>query len=288
MGRLFLWRGRRVSLVAVIVLGITGWLAYAVGTTGAAGLVAYPDSIAVLGHSGATGESSDPKRPHVEVRANSWATGTNPAVNSVYLRILAKNPRIKGHNLNLAQGGATVSRLLGQAQVAVQERPLPELILVQIMDNDIVCPAAAGDYGSFHAGLRRALQTLTAGAPHSTIFLVSQFGSPGTYARAFPPSERLTIGGGTRPCDFIDPSGNIVPAKVRTLDRAIHGYENELRATCAQFEQCRYDGGAFGRVIDKRQYISATDPNHLSIRGHAKAAAVAWTALQRAGIIPHG
>jgi hypothetical protein len=72
----------------------------------------YPDSIVVIGHSGATGEDSDPTQPHVEIRANSWATGTNPAVHSVYQRIVANNPAIRGHNFNLDQGGATVEQLL--------------------------------------------------------------------------------------------------------------------------------------------------------------------------------
>ena len=53
----------------------------------------YPSSIAVLGHSNATGEDSDPAQPHAVITANSWATGTNPAVNSIYRRILAKTPR---------------------------------------------------------------------------------------------------------------------------------------------------------------------------------------------------
>jgi hypothetical protein len=56
----------------------------------------------VLGHSGATGENSDPSKPRVEVRANSWATGTNPVVKSLYLRILAKNTAIQSHAVNLA------------------------------------------------------------------------------------------------------------------------------------------------------------------------------------------
>src|SRR3954454_11786639 len=43
----------------------------------------YPNSIAVLGHSGSTGENSDPDQPGVEVRENSWATGSNPEVNSL-------------------------------------------------------------------------------------------------------------------------------------------------------------------------------------------------------------
>jgi len=37
-----------------------------------------PDAIVVLGHSGSTGESSDPDQPGVEVRENSWVTGTTP------------------------------------------------------------------------------------------------------------------------------------------------------------------------------------------------------------------
>ena len=103
--------------------------------------VGYPSSIAVLGHSGATGESSDPKKPlHYEARENSWATGTNPAVKSLYLRLLAVNPTIEGHNFNLAQGGADVRQLYKQATVAVPKlSPRPDLFVIQIMDNDIRC-----------------------------------------------------------------------------------------------------------------------------------------------------
>ena len=139
--------------------------------------VGYPSSIAVLGHSGATGENSDPTQPGVEVRANSWATGTNPAVNSVYLRILAKNPAIKGHNVNLARGSATVHVLVRQAQRAVALEPKPDLILIQIMDADMVCPAKASDYAAFRSTFVSALKLLAQGAPESSIFVVSQFGS---------------------------------------------------------------------------------------------------------------
>jgi hypothetical protein len=48
---------------------------------------------------------------------------------------------------------------------------------------------------------------------------------------------------------------------------------------------CRYDGGAFGRVVERPEYIS-WDVIHLSAEGQAKAAAVAWAALKRAGISP--
>jgi TolB protein len=240
--------------------------------------------MAVLGHSGATGENSDPRRPRVEVRANSWATGTNPAVNSVYLRILAKNPEVRGHNFNLAQGGATVQRLALQADHAVSLQPQPGLFVVQIMDNDMVCPASARDYAAFRSAFVSALSVLAKGAPESRIFVVSQFGSPGTSARSLTRAERRTFGG-TSPCDFVDPNGRIVPRKVARLEKVIHGYETELQAGCERFSQCRYDGGAFGRIVDKREYVSS-DLNHFSIKGHAKAAAVAWEAMKRAGLVP--
>ena len=37
------------------------------------------------------------------MRANNWVTGTNPAVHSFYERILAANPKIRGHAQNVAE-----------------------------------------------------------------------------------------------------------------------------------------------------------------------------------------
>ena len=76
-----------------------------------------------------------------------------------------------------------------------------------------------------------------------------------------------------------------MPKKVARLDKVIHGYETQLQAGCTRFGRCRYDDGAFGRIVDKRAYISS-DLNHFSIKGHAKAAAVAWAAMNRAGLVP--
>jgi hypothetical protein len=227
----------------------------------------YPGSMAVLGHSNATGEDSDPAQPHVAIRANSWATGTNPAVNSIYLRILAKNPAIKGHNHNLAQPGATVDDLLVQARRAVGLKPEPGLFLVQIMDADIVCPATSRDYAAFRSKLITALGVLARGAPHVRIFVVSQWGSPATYWQALSPAQRLQFvagdqgGGGTGPCAFIDPRGRLVPKEAARLDTIIHGYEAQLAAGCRRIPRCSYDGGAFGRQVDKNEYISE-DLNH--------------------------
>ena len=80
-------------------------------------------------------------------------------------------------------------------------------------------------------------------------------------------------------------SVGIAKKPLARLEHVIHSYEAQLAAACKQFGACRYDGGAFGRAVDKREYITE-DLNHFSVRGHAEAAAIAWAALKRAGLIP--
>ncbi len=271
-----------------VALGVSSVaLASAASLAVAAPSSSYPNSIAVLGHSGATGYDSDPARPRVDVGANSWATGTNPTVNSLYQRLLALNPRIKGHNLNLAQDGARVGTLLKQAQRAAKLIPRPEFVVVQILDNDIRCDGSVEPTPMFQATLETALGVLTAGAPKTRVFVVSQFGSPKTYVGALTATQRVRAGGGSGPCDIIDAAGKLIPKRVSYLEHVIHGYEAALAAGCKHIPNCYYDGGAFGRAVDRPEYISE-DTNHFSIRGHAKAAAVAWAAMKESGIFAAG
>jgi hypothetical protein len=249
----------------------------------------YPNAMAVLGHSGATGESSDPSKPlHYEARENSWATGTNPAVKSLYLRLLTVNPKIEGHNFNLAQGGADVNGLYKQATIAVPKlQPRPDLFVIQILDNDIRCDGTdQKNFLKFRGTLTKALKALAKRAPAAHIFVVSQFGSPTTALATTTRAQRRQFGGGSGPCDAVDASGRIIPERLAYLESVIHGYEAALASACKQVTRCRYDGGAFGRIVDRTEYVSARDPNHFSIKGHAKAASVAWAAMRRTGVIP--
>ena len=50
---------------------------------------ANPVGVIAIGHSGLTGEGSDPSRPGQVALENSWATGTSPQVNSIYRRLVA-------------------------------------------------------------------------------------------------------------------------------------------------------------------------------------------------------
>ena len=244
----------------------------------------YPDSIVVIGHSGATGEDSNPAQPHVEIRANSWATGTNPAVHSVYQRILAKNPGIREHNFDLAQGGANVDQLLDQARNAVQLTPKPQLVLIQTIDSDMGCPAHPADYASFRAKLRAVLQLLTRGLPQAKLFIASQLGMPTTEWQTYTLAERQQVGG-TGPCDYLNPQGKVVASRLARLVRIIRGYEAQVKKACAQAPRCSFDGPIYTRQVHRRKYVSE-DLNHLSVAGHAWAARVAWAAMRHTGVVP--
>ena len=244
----------------------------------------YPDSIVAIGHSGATGEDSDPAQPHVEIRANSWATGTNPAVHSVYQRILAKNPAIREHNFNLDQGGANVDQLLDQARNAVQLKPKPQLVLIQTIDNDMACPAHAADYASYRAKLVSVLQVLAHGLPQAKMFIASQLGMPTTEWKTYTLAERRQAGG-TGPCDYLNPQGKVVSSKLARLVRIIRGYEAQVKAACAKVPHCSFDAPLYARQVHRRKYVSE-DLNHLSIAGHAWAARVAWAAMRHTGVVP--
>lgn len=292
MRRLWLLAGLTIVATVATLVGCgasdskSSTPADATGSSGAADrwTKGYPNSIAVLGHSGSTGEGSDPNQPGVEIRENSWATGGNPNVNSVYLRILAHNPAIKGHRDNYARGGADVRALAEEATLLLHNDPKPALILIQIMDNDITCPVEPASLGDFRARLTATVKKLAQQAPHSRQFVISQFGSVQTYAESLTRAERASQGG-AGPCDFMTPTGKIAPMKVARAERAIHAYEGALKSACAVVRRCTYDGGAFGRIVDRREYVTS-DLNHLSVTGHAKAAAVVWAAMRRTGVLP--
>ncbi len=84
---------------------------------------------------------------------------------------------------------------------------------------------------------------------------------------------------------LLDPQGRLVSKEAAQLEKIIHGYTAQLETGCRLVAQCRYDGGAFGRVVNKRAYWDG-GVDHLSIKGHAKAAAVACAAMKRAGLVP--
>ena len=244
---------------------------------------AYPNSIAVLGHEGATGFGTNPGQPFQHVRSSSWATGTNTAVNSVYARILARSPSIRNRNFNFAEDGATVKDLEGQVRKALALKTKPELVLVQIMDHDIECDGQdATRYQAFGTELTAALQRLSAGLPRARIFVISRWGTLASYVAAV---DSLGLGArlmhaGKGPCSIWAPgTGRLVPEHLAYVKRTLDGFHRQLAAACARVATCRYDGGAARRIRLTADDLSRARLQHLSISGQAKLAAAVWSAL---------
>lgn len=241
----------------------------------------FPNAVVVLGHSGTTGAESDPSSPGSDARRNSWATGDNPAVNSIYTRLLALNPAVAGHQTNLGVDGTNADALDGQVDLALALTPLPDLFMIQEVDNDMKCDGTdRQNYPHFAQSMSAVLARITAKAPKATILLVSS--PPGTVENYGRIVSGFAIGKagntGTGPCDLFSPSGEAVPAHWRYQDQVIRRYQAQLDTVCKRFPTCRYDGGALYRMVIAAEDL-AHDGMHLSISGHRKQAALEWQVL---------
>lgn len=240
--------------------------------------------IVALGHSALTGENSSDTSPGRAAYANSWATGASPAVNSIYLRLLAVRPDTKGHVANEAVGGAVASSLPEQANSALRKVTKPQLVIIETIDNDIRCDGTDQTHiPELGASVAEALKVITAASPNSKILLVGQFGRPdATYIEqlvAAHPELKPSMQG-TGPCDSFDPSGNINQQGIATLTGIIDAYEAEENRVCAQVPQCANDGGVRKQWVDHLDWYSS-DFGHLNVTGLAHVAEQLWPVVQQ-------
>ena len=272
-----------------LLIALTALAAVPLASATAHHAATYPNSIAVLGTPTAAGWGSDPAHSFQDAWQNSWATGTNPAVNSVYSRILALNPAIKGHNITLSSGqvapeaaGHELDDFDAQVHRALQLKAKPDLVLVQVIDRAMKCDGTTErDFADYGSRFTAALQTLSQGLPNARIFVISQWGSFATYVKylkALDTGHRLK-NAGKKPCQLVaSPSGEVVASRVAYAKSIVTGEEAQLKAACANVPNCRYDDGAAQRIalvpadVSDFQYTP-------TIQGQAKLAAAEWNML---------
>lgn len=143
-------REARAVQVSAIVLAGAAVLLTSCGGGGPTGAAPTPSSgqttppdmrtigLIALGHSALTGYKSLPASDR-DTRENSWVTGTNPAVDSLYLRLIKLEPSVEGHVANDGIDGSTADALLSEAQSGLTLVPHPQLVIIQTIDNDIRC-----------------------------------------------------------------------------------------------------------------------------------------------------
>src|SRR5689334_13741318 len=157
--------GRRTAWWLAIAAAV---LAALPGVARAAGL---PGSMSALGDSLPRGWGSGGQL--ADNLAGSWATGTDPTVNSHYTRLLARTTAISGQAGNYAVVGATMNDTFTQAAAAVTQGA--EYVLIMAGTNDVCTQTTAQmtSVANFSSQLPATLNRLTTSLPGVRTFVAS-------------------------------------------------------------------------------------------------------------------
>ena len=271
----------RLFALLAVILGLI-----AAHSPSATAAVVYPNSMASTGDS-ITRAFNTGSDPFLDAPSNSWSTGTNSTVQSMYLRILAQNPAISGQNYNMARTGAKVADL--PDMVSAINWLQVDYVTILIGAND-VCTSNESSMTSvdaFRASFQTSLQRLASGTPKARIYVTS---IPSIYnlwsvlKGNF--AARYTWSGlGICQSMLANPlSTNAVDVarRERVRQRNID-FNTQLQQVCALYPQCRFDNNAVFNTTFAASDVSTRDYFHPSIAGQAKLAGVAW---QASGLMP--
>jgi hypothetical protein len=243
-----------------------------------------PLGMIAVGHSELTGYASDPNDLGSDELQNSWATGANPAVDSIYQRLVKVEPTMSNEVANTAIDGSKVGALAGEITQALKSEPNPQLVVIQTIDNDIeTCDpiAAARSATQFGNTLLQALHLIAHAAPKTTILTMAQFGRPAEAVAALKTiPEVVARSSGTGSCDLFDPAGHVVASHVAALTRTVELYESQESTACGQVAQCHYSDVS-ARYIDRVRFLADGDWNHQSVAGDAAWAALMWPTVAK-------
>ncbi len=257
----------------VIVLGVVAILCCvsSASAVGSPGQVGYPSSIAAIGDSWETGFATNATGPAGDVWANNWVTGTNPAVGSLYERILAVNPKIKGRVHNVAGDGAAAYGFTLQASFLTRTRV--DLIVEALGGNDLC--GTTEPVKQFGIDMGDGVRQLALEHPDARILIVGIGMIRAIWEGAA--ATRQTRGAASFGiCDpKYDANGKPSPAQLVWLKQREAAYNGVLRSICAKYVHCRYDGGmdAFDLQVSD---LARWDSSHPGPSGAAKIAAAVW------------
>jgi len=220
-------------------------------------------SIAALGGSTSTGFSTAGQ--FAEAPANSWVTGTNPTVRSIYLRLRDLNPAIAGHIYNGAEPGSTMSDLADQATRVPRGT---ELVTIQTGGNDACGMPDPTRPATFRAQFEAALKTLEARVPRARVVVLSIFDLPAMWdaVKGMPAATTAR-----NLCTSVESA-----AGKRALERQVRDLNQQLASVCAHHRNCRFDGGAAYYLRWHRHDISTVDYFHPSLSGQRNIADALW------------
>jgi len=240
----------------------------------------HPIGVIAIGHSALTGEgTAGPAEPNPSA---SWATGTLPSVNSLYLRLVESVPETEGHASNKAEGGASAFNLVLQAKLALAEVPAPRLAIIDTIDDDIQCDAS--NVAQVGKWISDAVTYIHETSPNTKILVVDQPSRPNvgfvkSVVAKFPLMKATSFTWDDA-CSFYDAAGKLNEAAFQKLTDAIDAYEAEQSRVCKLVPNCFDDGGVRRAYVDTIETYSP-DFNHFNTLGQATQAELLWPVVQR-------
>lgn len=226
-----------------------------------------------------------PTGPSLDCPQNSWATGTNPAVDSVRERLdaISSQPLTA---YNDAVSGAKATNLLGQAETAAAQNP--DFVLIEIGAND-ACAETPTATATFREQVRSALQVLVSANKQVYIQLMSipDINNLRTIFTEPPDPNALGRWEAFHVCQGLlakPLSTEPVDEERREAFRAqVIAYNEALAEVCAEFKRCIwvdyavFDSGFTAADVATVATTPTADYFHPSVSGQARLAEAAWS-----------
>lgn len=269
----------RARMLSVPLL-LAGLLAAAPSPASAATTEPVPSSMASLGDSITRGFNACGY--YVDCTNESWSTGGDSAINSHYLRILALNPAISGHNLNDAKTGAKAIDLDGQATTAVSQGV--DYVTVLMGANDACTSTEAGmtPVATFRSQVEAALTRIQNGLPTARVFVSSIPDVKRLWFIGKDSSAARSAWSGFQICQSMlaNPTSTLqadVDRRNRVQQRVID-FNTQLQQVCALNPHCKYDGNATFNYQFVFSQVSGWDYFHPNKSGQTALATTTYNA----------
>lgn len=266
-----------VVAVVLVAAGVAGILVASSPGGSKGGGVALPRSMASTGDSitkafdvGYAGVLRD--NP-----AESWATGTDAAIDSQYQRLLQAEPAIAGHDFNDAVSGSKMEALDGQLRTAASQGVDYATVLMGAND---LCTPTVGTMtatATFSAQFHQALSDFFAADPGAHVLVASIPNLFQLWATLRGNLVAELIWGGAHICQSMLASADTTAERQAVVSQE-QADNDTLAAVCRQFAHCRFDGGAVYRTAFTAAEVSPVDYFHPSMTGQKDLAAITWAA----------
>jgi lysophospholipase L1-like esterase len=239
----------------------------------------YPSSIAATGDS-ITRAFNTCETAFTDCPQNSWATGTEAAINSFYLRIVAGNPAARGNLFNDARSGARMSNLPEQVTRVIEQRV--DYLVIEMGAND-VCTSGEETMTSvaaFTEQFERAIRSLRERLPGARISVGS---IPSTFTlweilhtnRSATETWRLLSVCQSMLRNATSRTREDEERRIRVREREVE-FNRVLERVCATYAQCKFDRNTGYNTRFEARLVSTRDYFHPSFEGQRTIAEIEW------------